>query len=216
MPYDLSTVGKFVAFGYTFATHIEDPEQDPAFWLQPSSSLIPEETPISLPPGVDSVHIGVEPTLVLGDHLWRATPDEVEAAVDGVTVSIDVSAPEALPVGDSIDPAPGFALLPPDQIYKFSPGFRPVLTDPAVIEYSELVTRSIEGIVDGETRTVGTMGDMRFDPLALVAEVSRYVPLEPNDMIALGEGESPVVEAPCEVTGRIDEIGELNTRVLPA
>ena len=211
MPIDLSAVGKFVAFGYTFTTHIDDPDRDPAFWIQPASSLVPGDDPVVLPAGIDAVHVGVEPTLVLSDHLWCATRREVAEAVAGLTVSIDVSAPDAIPVPEA--PPTGIDLVPPDQIYKFAPSFRPVRSTLTDVDVAALADRQVETTVDGTSMAIGATDDLRFDPLALVAEVSRYVPLEPNDMIALGEGDSPIVEGPCSVTGRIEGVGALTTRI---
>lgn len=211
MAIDLSAIGKFVAFGYTFSTHIDDPDRVPAFWIQPGSSLVPDGDPVVLPSGIDAVHIGVEPTLVLSDRLWRASPEEVAEAVAGVTVSIDVSAPDAVPA--PLRNATRIELDPPTQIYKFAPTFRPVRTDTAAIGIEDLGDRSVETTIDGESIATGSTADLRFDPLSLVAEVSRYVPLQPNDLVALGEGESPVVEPPCTVTGAIDGVGALATRI---
>lgn len=211
MPIDLSAVGKFVAFGYTFTTHIENPDRDPAFWVQPASSLVPEDDPVVLPAGIEAVHVGVEPTLVLSDHLWCATRREVAEAVAGLTISIDVSAPDAVPARDAA--STGIDLVPPDQVYKFVPSFRPVRSTLTNIEMAALTDRQVETMVDGTSAAVGSTDDLRFDPLALVAEVSRYVPLEPNDMIALGEGDSPIVEGPCSVAGRIEGVGALTTRI---
>lgn len=211
MSIDPTAIGKFVAFGYTFSTHIEDDTIDPTFWIQPPSSLAPDGDQVVLPAGIEQVHVGVEPTLVLGDPLWRASRAAVADAVAGVTVSIDVSAPDALPapVSDPTD----VDLEPPAQVYKFSPSFRPLLTEPAPIGGEDLGNRSVETLVDGDLVGAGSTADLRFDPLALVAEVSRYVPLERGDLVALGEGESPVVEAPGTVTARIEGVGELSTRI---
>ncbi|MDX1745611.1 MAG: fumarylacetoacetate hydrolase family protein, partial [Halobacteriales archaeon] len=141
---------------------------------------------------------------------------EVEAAVGGMTISIDVSIPSALPARDVDDPSPPFTLHPPAQVYKFAPGFRPVLSEPVSLGISALPDRRVEGIVDGENVTTGSTDDLRFDPLDLVAEVTRYLPLEPGDLVALGEGESPVVQAPCAVTGHLAGIGDLSTTVVTA
>ena len=212
MSIDLASIGKFVAFGYTFSTHVEDPDREPAFWIQPPSSLIPEEEPVVVPSGIDEVSLGPEPTVVVSDRLWRASRDEVADAIGGVTISNDVSASESLPA--SIPESHDFAMDPPDQIYKFAPTFRPVLTEPVDLGADDLDDLAVEAYVDGERVSAGSTADMRFDPLALVSEVSRYVPLEPGDLIALGEPHSPIVDDECEVACRVEGVGELANPVV--
>lgn len=214
MKIDLESVGKFVALGGTFYTHMEEKERSyrwPDLWVVPSDSLITENEPIQIPDRVENVKPGSELTAVIGEDLWEATEEEAWEGLKGFTVSNDVTASGDWP-GWSDPDHPMITGVG----YKILPTFSPVLSEyqPRESEshYDDLDV-SVE--VDGETSVSGTTEQMAFSIPEMVSFASNVVKLEENDMVALGDpGDASIyLDDADEVTCYVESVGELTNPV---
>ena len=211
-------VGTFVALGGTFAAHRAvssvhsetQPRWPPNLWTVPAAAIIPDGAPIELPPYAEQVTIGPEPVAVIGGSLYRASVDEAAAAIVGFTISNDLAALGEFP-----------AYPYPDQEthsgrgFKIMPGFSPMLETYTRIDLDSFGGRTIEARIDGELAAEGTTDQLDWSPAEIVAHVSKIVPLEPNDVVSLGEPstEHHYLDEAESVTCRIEGIGELTNPV---
>ena len=214
MKVDLQNVGKFVALGGTFHTHLDEKERSyrwPDLWVLPDESVIPEGEPIRIPDRVEEVKPGSELTAVIGEELWEATEEEAWEAVKGFTISNDVTASGDWP-GWSDPDNPMITGVG----YKLLPTFSPVLSEyqPRQSEshYDDLDV-SVE--VDGESSVSGTTEQMAFSIPEMVSFASNVVKLEENDMVALGDpGDASIyIDDADEVTCYVESVGELTNPV---
>lgn len=211
-------VGTFVALGGTFSTHRsassihrdERPRWPPNLWTVPRSAIVPDGTPIELRPYADRVTIGPEPVAVIGHPLDRADVDEAAAGIAGFTVSNDLAALGEFP-----------AFPYPDQEthsgrgFKIMPGFSPLLESYAAIDPDAFAGRAIEAEIDGKLVVEGSTDDLDWSPAEIIAHVSKIVPLEPNDVVSLGEPSTDhhYIDDATSVTCRVEGFGELTNPV---
>jgi 2-keto-4-pentenoate hydratase/2-oxohepta-3-ene-1,7-dioic acid hydratase in catechol pathway len=207
-------IGTFVALGGTFASHQDEKERTyrwPDFWVLPDAAVIPDGEAISIPKRADTVKPGAELTAVIGESIHDASPSEAWDAVEGFTVSNDVTAAGDWP-GWS-DPDHGMIT---GVGYKCIATFSPIRTEVVPKEdldhYDDL---SVEVRVDGERSVAGSTSQMAFSIPEMVSFASRIVPLEPNDVVALGDPGSPsvVLDEASSVTCSVESVGELTNSV---
>lgn len=173
--------GKIVGVGRNYGEHAREvggPKQDaPRIFLKPASSVAPPGCAVRTPPAVRKPDWDAELGVVIG----RAARDVPEARalehVAGYTVLDDVSAREFQ-----------FDVSPPQTSFaKGMDGFCPmgpwIATPEEVGEPWDLGVRcwlNGELVQDGNTR------DMIFPVPALISFLSRFMTLEPGDVIATG------------------------------
>jgi len=207
-------IGTFVALGGTFSTHQQETERTyrwPDLWVVPPEGVIPENDPIRIPERVAEVKPGSELTAVIGENLERASEEEAWEGIKGFTVSNDVTASGDWP-GWS-DPNHGMIT---GVGYKLLPTFSPVLTEyverGAESDYDDLM---VEVRVDDELCVSGTTGQMAFSIPEMVSFASRIVPLQENDVVALGDPGNPTkfLDDASEVSCYIEDVGTLRNPV---
>jgi FAD/FMN-containing dehydrogenase len=111
MELDVDSIGTFVALGGTFHSHLDEKERTyrwPDAWVVPDASIVPEGAAIEIPDRVEDVKPASELTADIGDSIHRASDTEAWDAIEGFTVSNDVTAagdwpgwydPDRIPVG---------------------------------------------------------------------------------------------------------------------
>jgi 2-keto-4-pentenoate hydratase/2-oxohepta-3-ene-1,7-dioic acid hydratase in catechol pathway len=145
---------------------------EPVIFLKAPSSLIGPGESIVLPPESERVEHEGEIAVVVGSRLRRATPDEARQGVLGITCACDVTARDLQRKDPTFARAKSF-----DTFCPLGPAIRLGVPGPEV----EVVTR-----VDGKERQRGRVADMAWGPVALVEFVSRFITLEPGDLILTG------------------------------
>lgn len=208
-------IGKFVALGGTFQSHLDEKDRTyrwPDLWVVPSESVIAEGEEIRIPDRVEDVKPGSELTAVIGESLWEASEEEAWDAIEGFTVSNDVTAAGDWP-GWS-DPDHGMIT---GVGYKLLPTFSPILTE--YVEKEELShydDLDVSVTVDGEQSVDGSTAQMSFTIPEMVSFASNVVQLNENDVVALGDPGEPSVllDEASSVTCAIETIGELTNPVV--
>lgn len=212
MQLDTDSVGKLLALGQTFTTHGDQELRYPIIWQEPAEAVIPDGSPIEIPPEAEDVVIGPEPTVVMGESLYRGTEQEAVDAIAGFTITNDVTCRGQWPGRCHVDSdeIAGYA-------YKMLPTFRPTLSRYEPLDVDDLDDVTVEGYVDGETAVSGSTTQLSFSIPEAVSFVSKVAKLKENDLIALGDPGncSLTIDDADQVTCYVEGIGELTNPVEP-
>lgn len=173
----------------------------PEYFLKPPSSLAAHEGTVDVPAPIDEVEYEAELAAVIGTTARAVDASEAMDHVAGFTCMNDLSnrADQRAELnwvrGKAFD---GSAPLGPGIV-----GVDAVSAD-----------ASIELRVDGDAVQAGRRGEYEFDVATAVAELSRYMTLEPGDVLALGTtaGVGPIPDG-ATVEVDIDGIPTLTHRV---
>ncbi|MFI5958668.1 fumarylacetoacetate hydrolase family protein [Cryptosporangium sp. NPDC051539] len=148
----------------------------PILFLKPSSALTTHGAPLPIPAGLtEQFDYEAEVGVVLGRALVDARPEDVWDAVAGIIAANDTTARDVMKATGTPTLAKGFPGCAP-----FGPTVLPLaeVTDPNAIP--------VASSVDGEQRQDSTTADLIFDVPDLLARLSRYVRLEPGDVVLTG------------------------------
>jgi 2-keto-4-pentenoate hydratase/2-oxohepta-3-ene-1,7-dioic acid hydratase in catechol pathway len=170
--------GKVIGVGRNYRDHAAElgnavPTQ-PLLFLKAATSVIADGEAIILPPDSKRVDFEAEIGVVIGKALRRATAQQVQAGIAGITCVNDVTARDLQRSDEQWTRAKGFDTFCPI-------GPRVVAIDPD--RYAEL---DVLCRVNGAVRQHGHARDMVFPIAALVAFISQVMTLEPGDLIATG------------------------------
>lgn len=214
MDLPVESIGTFVALGGTFHSHQDEKERTyrwPDLWVVPESAVVAEGEPIRIPDRVEDIKPGSELTAVVGESIANADETEAWDAVKGFTVSNDVTAAGDWP-GWSDPDHPNITGVG----YKMLPTFSPVLTEyvpKSDVPIDEGLDVSVH--VDGELAVEGSTSLLAFSVGELVAFASSIVPLEENDVVALGDpgNATKFLDDASSVTCRVESVGELTNPI---
>jgi 2-keto-4-pentenoate hydratase/2-oxohepta-3-ene-1,7-dioic acid hydratase in catechol pathway len=173
--------GKILGIGRNYGAHAAEggleAQEKPRILLKAPSSVIGPGEPILKPASVSKLDYEVELAIVIGRPARDVAEADVLAHIAGCTILNDVSARELQ-----------FDVSPPQTSFaKSMDGFCPMgpclatldeFADPAAIRLSCRVNGEL--VQDGDTR------DMIFPVPVLIAYLSRFLTLEPGDVIATG------------------------------
>lgn len=167
---------KVICVGFNYRDHaqelaVEIP-QEPLFFLKPPSALVAHGQPIPYPPHTRQLDYEGELAVVIARRCRNLRPDQVREVILGYSILNDVTARDVQRVEKQWVRAKAF-----DGSAPYGPWVETEL-DPADVR---ITTR-----VNGEVRQDSSTRYMIFDVFELVAEASRYMTLEPGDVIATG------------------------------
>ncbi len=179
----------------------------PVYFAKTENSALGPGMSILIPDGVGRVDHEGELGVVIGRRGRRVKAEDAERHIIGYTLINDVTARD-LQHQLSRRSWPWFAAKSMDT-------FAPL--GPFIVSRREaepLTGKRIRVTVNGELRQDGALDDMHWKVPDLIEEISRYITLEPGDVIATGtpSGTGPL-EPGDEVKVSIDGIGELVNRV---
>jgi 2-keto-4-pentenoate hydratase/2-oxohepta-3-ene-1,7-dioic acid hydratase in catechol pathway len=199
---------KVLAVGQNYTSHLGERKtpKNPEMFYKPISSLQDPGGPIELPPDAEDVHYEGELVVVMGKTIKSASREEAAAAIFGLTCGNDVS-------DRNWQRGPG-----KDVQYWRAKGcdtFAPL--GPVVVtglDYSNLLlTTRVNGEVAQQQRT----SDLIFDIPTVISFVSRYVTLNPGDVIYTGTpGNTRAMQPGDVVEVEIEGIGILRNPVTRA
>ncbi|WP_199432348.1 fumarylacetoacetate hydrolase family protein [Qaidamihabitans albus] len=195
--------------GMNYAAHAAEsgsaPPDAPIIFLKTPNTVVGPDDPVAIPPGSTRTDWEVELGVVIGRRAsYLDSPDESLAHVAGFVVANDVSEREHQLVDSGGQWSKG----------KCAPGFNPTgpwLVTPDELDHRDLGLRSW---VNGEPRQDSSTADMVFDVEFLVWHLSRYLALEPGDLLLTGtpegvalSGRFPYLAAGDVVELEIDGLG---------
>ena len=175
----VSPVGKLLCVGLNYTAHAQGMNMAltgyPVLFSKFADALTYDRAPVTLPPWEDSYDYEAELVIVMGKRAWNVSREEAMDYVFGYTCGNDMSLRDAqMRSGQWL-------------IGKTMPGFAP--TGPCIVTRDELDPYqgvSVRSYVNGELRQDGTTTDMIYDCAAIISYASRYVLLEPGDLIYTG------------------------------
>ena len=175
----LSGVGKFIAIGLNYADHAEEAGMaippEPIVFSKAISCLSGPDDPIRLPPGSKKTDWEVELGVVIGSRAQYVDEAEALQHVAGYCVVNDVSERAWQLQSSQWDKGKGADTFGP---------VGPWLVTPDEILDVQDLDMYLE--VNGKRMQTGSTATMIFGVAQLVSYLSRYMTLEPGDIIATG------------------------------
>ncbi|WP_347754884.1 fumarylacetoacetate hydrolase family protein [Agrococcus sp. ProA11] len=176
--------GAVVCIGMNYAAHAaesgSEPPKQPVIFLKHPNTVVGPDDDVPLPAHAEKMDWEVELAIVIGKPAWNlASREEALACIAGATVADDLSertwqleisggqwskgkcAPSSTPLG-------------------------PVLVTSDEVDFGALRLRSR---VNGEPRQDSSTADLIFDVATVVQDLSRYMRLDPGDLVLTGTPE---------------------------
>jgi 2-keto-4-pentenoate hydratase/2-oxohepta-3-ene-1,7-dioic acid hydratase in catechol pathway len=168
--------GKIVCVGRNYREHARElgneVPAEPMLFLKPPSCVIATGASIELPPDAGRVDFEGEVGVVIGARLTKASAAQCAAAVRGIVAANDVSARDWQKKDGQWARAKGTDTFLPLGEESRAPFDLAALT---------LVTR-----VNGVERQRASTGELVFPIPALLSFISRFISLDPNDLVLTG------------------------------
>ncbi len=201
--------GKIVGIGWNYQSHLGETQatrpKEPIVVLKPSSSLIGDGDDIVIPAGVGRVDHELELAVIIGERVKDVDVDSAVDLVTHVAVFNDITARE-------IQDRQRETGLP----WALSKGLDTFSVMSCLVDVEGLGIEDLDMslTVNGELRQEGNTRMMMFTVAELISFISRYMTLEPGDVIATGtpEGVGPLEHGDL-VEARIERVGVLRNRV---
>lgn len=194
---------KVIAVGLNYKTHLGDRPAAtyPGLFAKLPSSIVGPEADIVYPADAENLHFEGELVVVIGRRAHHVSPAEAARHVFGVTAGNDVSERNW-----QRSDLQWFRAKASDT---FGP-LGPVLV--TGLNYGDLL---LETRVNGKVMQSQRTRDLIFDVPAIVSYVSRYVTLEPGDVIYTGTPGTTAAMQPGDVVEvLIEGVGTLRNRVV--
>ena len=175
----VSPAGKLLCVGLNYKSHaiatgFELPKF-PTLFSKFGNALAPHEAEVTLPPWEVSYDYEAELVIVIGKSAWGVSEEEAMDCVFGYTCGNDLSCRDSqMRSGQWL-------------IGKTMPGFGPC--GPWIVtkdEFDAFAPKYIRSYVNGELRQNSHINDMIFDCAKVISYASKYLRLEPGDVIFTG------------------------------
>ena len=183
----LANPGKLLCVGLNYRSHADKVDLKradcPIFFSKFGNALAPSGSDIGLPPWENSYDYEAELVIVIGREAWNVSVEEAPGCIFGYTAGNDMSIRESQ--------------LRTSQwlVGKTMPGFGPC--GPCITTADEFAGSKgikIRSYVNGELRQDGNTDEMFFSCAELISFASRYIKLEPGDLIFTGTPSGVVLE----------------------
>ena len=207
--------GKLVCVGLNYRAHAAGVNMKlpdyPILFSKFDNALVPAGTDVTLPPWESSYDYEAELVIVMGKTAWNVSEDEAKDAILGYTCGNDFSLRDAqMRSGQWL-------------IGKTMPGFGPC--GPCIVtadSFDPEAGKNIRSYVNGVLRQNGSTTEMIFSCAQIVSYASKYIRLEPGDLIftgtpsgvALEEKEKVWLKPGDVVDVFIEDIGTLTNRLV--
>jgi 2-keto-4-pentenoate hydratase/2-oxohepta-3-ene-1,7-dioic acid hydratase in catechol pathway len=199
---------KVLAVGLNYKSHIGNRPAPtrPEIFYKPITSLQNPGDPIVIPAGAKNVHYEGELVLVIGKRLKGVSEAEAREGIFGYTCGNDVSERDWQNGPDK------------DMQWWRAKGadtFGPL--GPCIVRTADLGQARLRTRLNGQVVQEQFITDLLFGPAAVVSWVSRYVTLQPGDVIYTGTPGTTQAMKPGDVVEvEIDGIGVLRNPVQAA
>lgn len=195
---------KLVCVGRNYTTHAEEMGNDvpdrPLLFLKPPNTVASHDSDVT-PPDRGRIDYEAELAVVVGEQCRNVDRSAATDVVAGYSCLVDLSNREDQRAEQNWVRGKAFDGAAP---------LGPVLATPEHVPDDA----NIELRVNGERRQSGSRDRLIFTVADLVAEITRYLTLQPGDVIATGtpEGVGPLADGD-EVAVRIEGVGCLSHTV---
>lgn len=198
---------KIVCVGRNYLDHIRelgndtgDLPKEPGIFLKGPNTLAEPGGTVDRPEWTENFHFEGELALVIGTRARHVTPDDALSHVAGYTCGLDLTARDRQKTD-----LQWFRAKAADRFCPLGPWLETDF-DPADVR---VMTR-----VNGDTKQDGRTAQMIFDVPTILAYVTRFVTLEPGDVVLTGtpEGVGPL-QSGDTVEVEVEGIGVLRTLI---
>jgi 2-keto-4-pentenoate hydratase/2-oxohepta-3-ene-1,7-dioic acid hydratase in catechol pathway len=170
---------KMICIGLNYRSHaVEagiDPPAEPTFFAKFRNALTPSEATVALPEASDKVDYEAEVAFVVGRRCSRVEPAEALEAVAGYMLLNDLSA------RDLQFATPQWM---PGKVFDGSAPCGPALVTPDEAGPPDGISFTLD--LNGERMQEASTSDLIFSVAELVARLSRWMTLEPGDIVSTG------------------------------
>jgi len=177
--------GKIVCIGQNYRAHIKELKSEvpsePVIFLKPSSALIKSGEEIIIPSDLGRIDYEGELAVIIGRRARNVSKKEALSFVGSVAVFNDVTARDV----QSIARKAGL----PWSLAKGMDTFAPLSESTPISEVGDLQDLKVLTKLNGVQKQNGRTADMIFPVQKLIEYISRYMALEPGDIIATGTPE---------------------------
>jgi 2-keto-4-pentenoate hydratase/2-oxohepta-3-ene-1,7-dioic acid hydratase in catechol pathway len=203
---------RIIALGLNYAAHAretgKEPPEEPIFFMKASTAVIGPDEPVVIPKGAGRVDHEVELAVIIGEGGKNISRKKAAEHIAGYTILNDVTAREM----QSRDMAASRPWFLSKSFDTFAP-MGPCITLPGEIEEPAQLDLALR--VNGEVRQRSNTRDLIFDIPDLIHRLSRYITLEPGDVIATGTPPGICPIRPGDVMeAEIEKIGVLRNHVV--
>ncbi len=187
---------------FNFRSHISgDPAEEPGMFIVPPSSLVGPEDPIVRPAESRNLHYEAEMAIVIGKRAENVAVEDAHEYIFGVTAGNDVSERAWQATDIQWVRAKG------------SRGFNAI--GPVLYKDADYKNIQITGRHNGEVVQSENSSDLLFGMEEMVSHISRYITLQPGDMIWSGTMGSTRAMVPGDVYEvELSGIGVLRNEVV--
>jgi len=202
--------GKIVCVGQNYRAHIKELKsevpQEPVLFLKPSSALIADGDTIIVPPNLGRVDYEVELAVIIGKKCKQVSAAEALSYVGSVAVFNDVTARDV----QSVARKAGL----PWSLAKGMDTFAPISDTFPIHKVKDLQDLHLELKLNGEIRQNGNTSMMIFPVEEIISYASKFMTLEPGDIIATGtpEGVGAIKDGDL-IEAKIDGISKMRNPV---
>ena len=190
-------LGKIVCVGRNYAEHAKELNnpipKEPILFIKPASSAVQMAGNIDIPQGQGSVHHELEIAVLIGESLRNASEEEVDAAIAGIGLSLDLTLRDV----QSQLKEKGH----PWERAKAFDGACPLAEFIKADEFIDLNAIELKLTKNGNLQQQGSSADMLFSILPLIAHMSEHFTLNPGDVILTG---TPAGVGPLESGDSLD------------
>ncbi len=195
---------KIVCVGLNYKDHAAEQNKplpaEPLLFIKPSTAVIGPSDAIRLPPGVGRVDHEAELGVVIGRRAHRVSKARAWEYILGLICVNDVTARDLQNRESQYTRCKGFDTFAP--------------IGPCIAAGLDASPRTVEGLVNGQTRQSSSTSHLIFPIDHLVEFITFVMTLEPGDIISTGTpaGIGPLVHGD-SVTVRVEGVGELTNPV---
>ena len=208
---EVMSPSKIVCIGWNYRPHVRELEselpKEPTVFLKPPSCLIGDGDEIVIPAGVTNVQHEVELALVFGRRCKDVSEEDALLYISEAAVFNDVSARDmqtaARKAGNTWDLSKGMDTFGP-------------MSEPVPVEsVGDLQDLELTLTVNGDVRQRGNTRDMIFTVPELIAYVTRFMTMEPGDILITGTPEGVSEIRPGDVVrAEIEGVGAVTNHVV--
>jgi 2-keto-4-pentenoate hydratase/2-oxohepta-3-ene-1,7-dioic acid hydratase in catechol pathway len=213
---------KLVCVGAVYKDHLREfnlpaerwPKM-PMFLRPPTTSIVGPGAKVAIPPGTAQFDWEIELAVVMGARLTDADLVSAKAAIAGYSVGIDLTCRDLLDRGSAV----GIDLVRAKAQDEMAP-VGPVLMPAAFVGDPQQL--GLRLYVNGEIKQNGTTSDMLYSVYEQVATISRFITLEPGDIVftgsCAGSGASigQFLKPGDRIRAEIDKVGCLEVEIAEA
>jgi 2-keto-4-pentenoate hydratase/2-oxohepta-3-ene-1,7-dioic acid hydratase in catechol pathway len=170
---------KIICIGLNYRSHAEEagiePPEQPTFFAKFRNALAPPAATVELPAASEKVDYEAEVAFVIGRRCKDVEPDEALDAIAGYMLLNDLSA------RDLQFATPQWM---PGKVFDGSAPCGPALVTPDEAGAHDSISFTLD--LNGERMQDGSTSDLVFSAGELVARLSRWMSLEPGDIVSTG------------------------------